>query len=144
MHLSYLFYARYSLVFFFIFFAKHKGKHTNIAVGSWRRKMFNGFSYATPLWTHVTHYESIFVETHIKQGRYEKVFMLYQNIKGDLHKHFCLLSHSAVILEMENLFDPVNCWNNFKLKYYSWGKIAICFTSIMLWSFFIFTSLHGC
>lgn len=44
--------------------------------------------------THVTHYESIFDETRISRGERteKKSFMLYQNIKGDLHESFSILA----------------------------------------------------
>lgn len=71
--------------------------------------MFNGFSYAIsrlfPHRTHVTHY----MKLTLSRGE-EKVFMLYQNIKGDLHENFCLR------WGIEKLFDSLNCWKNSKLE----------------------------
>lgn len=70
--------------------------------------MFNGFSYAAPLRTHVTHYESILDETHIKQGRKEKFLCFIKTLKGIytsifVFLLFCVLGDREVVRSLKLL-----------------------------------------
>lgn len=77
------------------------------------------------------------MKTPIKLRENRKVFMLYQNIRGDLHEHSVALRRYSSTLKVAGALQ--NKLQNGSRR----RKTAICFQSIMLWSFFISSLLFA-